>query len=296
VPNISPVFSKFAEAVNSLKQQAVRLELSGSLPSYAKFIKTAQGLIQSGQRFYVPQSRNVIEGREYSKEVKNTIRLPFETTVLLTETFLREPDEPTWQITIAVDEKISSKHNLINLNNVHSDDYKYFLIAAVRDPSDGTWGILPAIGVCFIPFDEVGIKFNAGIVTEMKEHPLIEQLNPLVELESNYCDINNLCILLGLHNVNKQEQLPPLALNKKRVISNKIPFSSYHVLTVDGETWDKSSSRSESEDHYFRSHFRRGHIRRLDESRRVWVRSCFVHGNLPGFVEKDYQVQAAAAR
>jgi hypothetical protein len=41
-----------------------------------------------------------------------------------------------------------------------------------------------------------------------------------------------------------------------------------------------------------RLHLRRGHIRRLDESRTVWVQSCVV-GAEPGAVLKDYRVTPA---
>jgi len=97
----------------------------------------------------------------------------------------------------------------------------------------------------------------------------------------------NLLTLLGLSNIKTEVESAPEKLQKSRRAKGKMPLYSYHILSVDGVRNDKSivpmSSGKE-----FRSHIRRGHIRRIDHDRRVWVRPCFVHGRIDGFVDKDY--------
>jgi hypothetical protein len=81
---------------------------------------------------------------------------------------------------------------------------------------------------------------------------------------------------------------PSARLNKKRLLHDRQPLYSYHVLVVDGECWDRPETAQSDEKGGVRSHLRRGHIRRLDETRHVWVRATYVHGSRPGFVDKDY--------
>jgi hypothetical protein len=96
--------------------------------------------------------------------------------------------------------------------------------------------------------------------------------------------------MLSLHNVSTKEIASPAALNKKRQRNGKLPLYDYHVLAVDGsEVYGRDSD--DKTDREIRSHFRRGHIRRLDETRRVWVRATIVHGSAKGFVDKDYDVR-----
>jgi hypothetical protein len=98
----------------------------------------------------------------------------------------------------------------------------------------------------------------------------------------------NLCVMLNLHNVKAIKQHIPAKLQKKRERSGKVPLYSYKVLDVAGDVWDGHDSTGEGSG--VRSHMRRGHIRRLDEIRKVWVRATIVHGSIPGFVDKEYVV------
>jgi len=95
--------------------------------------------------------------------------------------------------------------------------------------------------------------------------------------------------MLALKNVRPQIDEPPPKLNKKRAASGKLPLYAYHVLEVDGEVWGPHSKGDGSAE--YRSHLRRGHIRRLSDGRAVWVRATYVHGRMPGFVSKDYAVK-----
>jgi len=90
--------------------------------------------------------------------------------------------------------------------------------------------------------------------------------------------------------ISPRELHPNKKVNRRRRGCNKLPLYSYHVLNVDGNLWAAPENKSEDPTG-LRSHFRRGHVRRLqDPPRKVWVRATLVHGSRPGFVDKDYQV------
>lgn len=79
-----------------------------------------------------------------------------------------------------------------------------------------------------------------------------------------------------------------VALNKKRITNGKSPFSDYHILTIRPS---RTERRERTGTHASpRQHLRRGHIRRLDETRTVWVNQCIVGSMAHGVVDKDYKM------
>lgn len=73
-----------------------------------------------------------------------------------------------------------------------------------------------------------------------------------------------------------------------------LPFDSYHILTIDipvssGDGHLTGGHRSP------REHLRRGHIRHLADSRRIWVNATVVAaGRGAGVVTKDYAIRCSA--
>jgi hypothetical protein len=61
--------------------------------------------IRSGGRFYLPEARNVLEERTIDAEAKALIRLPYDCTVVLSETYITDGEVhlPTWKISIAIE-------------------------------------------------------------------------------------------------------------------------------------------------------------------------------------------------
>ena len=93
-------------------------------------------------------------------------------------------------------------------------------------------------------------------------------------------------------NVIQLENNPAKMTNRRRIEKGKIPFFTYRTLhiTGDGGTGGEETGTHASP----RLHFRRGHIRRISEDRRVWVRSCLVGDKTQGFAGKDYKVRMPA--
>lgn len=91
------------------------------------------------------------------------------------------------------------------------------------------------------------------------------------------------------------EQHAPRKPNKNA--KNALPFDTYHTLTVDIPKKSGASDPRGGSHAAPREHLRRGHIRRLDDNRRIWVNSCVVSaGRGFGKVEKDYRVRSAEHR
>ena len=102
-----------------------------------------------------------------------------------------------------------------------------------------------------------------------------------------------LCFLNVLQCKNVQlERSDPKKAGKK--IKTALPFDTYHVLTIDVP--DKAGDGASTGGHRSpREHLRRGHIRRLADSRRIWVNATVVAaGRGAGVVTKDYAVRCAA--
>lgn len=100
-----------------------------------------------------------------------------------------------------------------------------------------------------------------------------------------------LCEMLACVNVSAESVSVPSALAAKRARTGKKPLYDYHVLKVGGDSWHYERPHGGGSSDGYRSHLRRGHVRRLDEARRTWVRATFVHGAVDGFVDKDYEVK-----
>lgn len=88
------------------------------------------------------------------------------------------------------------------------------------------------------------------------------------------------------------ERSEPKKLGKK--IKSVLPFDSYHFLTIKVPA-EASHGSSTGWHRSPREHLRRGHIRRLSDSRRIWVNATVVAAGKGGKVEKSYKLSAATA-
>jgi len=263
-------------------------------PEWREFgLAVAQSLI-TAQRFYLPGAAWVLTGKEIDEEVKNLIRLPFDTIAILTETQFNDTDlgkTDSWMITLACEIR---KRIDVGSSVLARRGFSLASLALIPDPDGGRdfWFLQPISVFCELPENISGFVLHPHVLpmrtTTMQalEEAGIRTWGK--ELIDDASSVMNLCALLGLHNVETIEQNAPAKVQKKRSAGGKSPLYSYHVLSVDGEIWDKSMRLPSNGGEGLRSHLRRGHIRRLDSGRRVWVRAAYVHGRKPGFVDKDY--------
>lgn len=243
--------------------------------------------IINGQRFVMPDAGEMTDGKrisDYSDALKN---LPFPKVALLREhpQSGEQDSGAVWQIIVAVaaeatDYCVGASCDWWIAECVYFGALSKLKGEEIWVPSR-PWGMKYSEaegGVVF--FDHAGSEAEErALVGYASEHEPRGAFNGLCEL----------LVMLSLSNVGTKRVDPPKFLNRKRVQRGKLPLYDYHVLTIDGaEVYGRESSASD--DRRIRSHFRRGHIRRLDDSRRVWVRASYVHGRADGFVDKDYKV------
>lgn len=96
--------------------------------------------------------------------------------------------------------------------------------------------------------------------------------------------------VLQCSNVRAERIDVPSPLVKKRARRGE-PSFAYHVLTIPGasDNRDEHGGTHSSP----RQHLRRGHIRRLPNTRKIWVNACVVGRREDGSTEKDYRVALA---
>lgn len=257
--------------------------------------------LPKAQCFYLPPDIHIIDGpagRDH-RDFMELYELPYARTVVMTEREFKPhpddiaagyPDEPIWMqaLTLFVD---GSKADIkITLDDGASPSVDPWIVAVEltrhKIASKGFW--LPNSPIILITKDTqlapvpvptpLGHKFmrdNGWNAVELMKH---SGLHPFI-------DIINLCILLGLRNVRVSEQKPS---NVARAMAHDLALYTFKVLEVNGDLWQCPLSEHPGTGIGYRSYLRRGHIRRITEDQRVWVRAHMVHGKREGFVEKDY--------
>lgn len=98
------------------------------------------------------------------------------------------------------------------------------------------------------------------------------------------------CLTVNCENIGTYSIEPPAALNKKREGKGKEPLYIFKVLTIPGEANSPQAIGAGDERNKTRMHLRRGHLRRLQSEKVVWVRHTIVGSGERGVVEKDYKV------
>ena len=104
----------------------------------------------------------------------------------------------------------------------------------------------------------------------------------------------NLFYILGCSNVDTADNPAPAALNKKRSKAGKFPVLEYKTLILKLDAQRTSGQAAGGTHASPRVHLRRGHVRRLESGRRVWVQACVV-GSTHGMILKDYKISTAGS-
>lgn len=97
-----------------------------------------------------------------------------------------------------------------------------------------------------------------------------------------------LCLINALACSNVSTAQAETRVARKKTKRNVIGFDTYHYLTITQFGGSKRYGSSASESRSVREHLRRGHIRRLDDGRRIWVNAAVVNAGIGAKVSKDY--------
>jgi len=68
------------------------------------------------------------------------------------------------------------------------------------------------------------------------------------------------------------------------------PFDDYHILTIESPKAAASDGGHGGSHRSPREHLRRGHIRRLEDGRKLWINATVVNAGVGGKVSKDYRI------
>ena len=129
---------------------------------------------------------------------------------------------------------------------------------------------------------------------------LIDMLGPDLAISNGVKDAGeeitalvSLLAALSCSNVKMHTEPVPEKLNLKRAKNKKLPFYEYKVLKVETKTTKGVASNTGltiTGRQSPREHLRRGHIRRISESRRVWVQQAIIGSGKKGSFEKSFQL------
>lgn len=256
-------FTLFDEALSALSAYASPMN-----PYHGASQPIING-IRQGQRFFVPYGGGPIANRKFS-DFYGTMRLPYPVTVVAAEAEMEDAEDSiTWIIVCRQ-----------GVDDVGFD----FHIAVKNLDLKGTWLPVPKGNVSV---GDEGLRFT--VYDSFLARQLAPGFSPSRTFGPIVSSVVALCVMLSLQNVKTESIDPSPAMNAKRKAKGKRPLYSYKILNVDGERWE-SNGCDTGDGQGYRSHLRRGHIRRLSDDRAVWVRATYVHGRMAGFVDKDYNV------
>lgn len=131
---------------------------------------------------------------------------------------------------------------------------------------------------------EVSAKFVGPDAEKIEAQPLMHVM-VLAVLE--------LCEALSCSNVDSEVMEPvDQRKNAKRIKQGKLPMYETRRLVIKAPITRVAASpaQGDSDRQGPREHLRRGHIRRLQDGRRIWVQSCVVGSRENGVIHKSYAV------
>ena len=294
-------------------------------PRQKRFLEMAE-FIETQPKFYVPDM--FYTGGKESQEVgtrnDNLIRLPYPKVVVLMDEITKSPnfsevqhadhrakdlmryrpEEDYIKRSIEAQDKLSHRPTVVLAEQFEGDDDIEVMI--------GSWNALNkewnpfAAKALMIP-DEWGYKLRLS-TNDFATNLHLARVRDMVkdrsfatawevvndQFKGLTISLTFLHMLLSLENVEiKKRGAPKLSVvgsrNQKKKHKARKSFD-YHVLSINGETWDSPYENVGGGHGGVRSHLRRGHIRRFSNGKTTWVRAAYIKGSKEGFVKKDYDV------
>ena len=166
------------------------------------------------------------------------------------------------------------------------DEKTNWVMCAQRGRKDKRWRTLFPLSVTRLPNKEW--RFEEIIQTDKPRNPFKTRKD---SIESSFALAKNVFYVIGCSNVEMVKNQPPEALNKKRARTGKLPILEYKTLALKVTAPSQQQNQLGGTHASPRLHLRRGHVRRLQSGRRVWVQPCVV-GSPHGAIVKDYRITA----
>lgn len=292
--------SRFAgEAIESL--EGLCRIIAARQPKSLRGMRETLRVLGKAARFSLPENGVLLDLKDYRQDFAGMLRLPYPCLTL--EYRNTRPAEPwlipssktivlCWQGDYATEFRIEAEPpDVVYFTHIWFDDEQ-----GEWEPSSVAWGFRPnelrpdpTNGIAVEGFHHFPCHIEAydRLLSENDDRWLEQDLARCFE------PLLGFCLTVNCENVQTAEVAPPAKLNAKRVKNGKQPLDSYHVLVLPGG--DASAPQGGSAHRQGpRSHWRRGHLRRLGEGRVVWVRHALVGNRELGNVQKEYRVEADA--
>lgn len=173
--------------------------------------------------------------------------------------------------------------NLINLYSMcYATEFKRFVLYCASLTINKNWYL-------------GGSKVNAQNHRLLSCYDFVQKEDMLVDFASDIGSSLEFLEAVSCSNVDKElYNKSDIARNNRRIKKNKKPiFEAYRLTVRVPGSANKSESIIGSGRQGPREHLRRGHIRRINDGRKIWVNSCVVGNRSNGIIQKDYNIVAA---
>jgi hypothetical protein len=155
------------------------------------------------------------------------------------------------------------------------------------DPA-GKWAPMEAVGIRLDDYIDRTVKQPSGGPSFKVILPRERHIQwPLSDYQDELSVLMHFLNAISCSNVKSERLNTP-----KKKVKSALPFDEYRVLTIDCPK--ASAGNGHSRDGINRSpreHLRRGHIRRLEDGRRLWINATVVNAGKGGKTSKDYTVR-----
>lgn len=218
--------------------------------------------IRGAQKFIIPSNGRVMPDVELRGLDGTELRLPFQTIAI--EFVDREGNG---RITLAWETA-----DLINMVHI------------VRLASEKDIGWTPT---CLLSMPTMRYIDASGV-------PVVSASDgecPDMLAHESWAEVLSLLNALACSNV-RIELSPAKAVHKAMRKKGALPFDDYHILTIDVPGRGQGDGLGQGGHRSPREHLRRGHIRRLEDGRKLWINATVVNPGIGGKVSKDYHVRA----
>jgi hypothetical protein len=230
-------------------------------------------------RFILPDGGEILEDREFRAVEDTVLRLPFPVIAL---EYFENTHNPVGIHTVK-----SSKRMVIAYEVFENEEIFIRIIPISWIDELQVWQPLPPISLN-TKAKGSDLKVIDRETWELKCIHLHNYANYIFNV-SDY--MNEAVALFSFLNALACSNITTEKLSRKGPLNPRgmVPFDEYHVLTlpshrsIDG-TDQGGSHRSP------REHLRRGHIRRLSDSRKIWVNAAIVNCGIGSKTKKDYAI------
>lgn len=232
---------------------------------------SACDLAQKAQKFMLPLTGRLLDDKQFrALDETQPLRLPF--SVIALEFFA--------DVKSTLESGTSSKRIVI----AQEEADRIWVHPVWWNDERKKW-------ICFHPFSIPSIGYlDRSIVAPDGQ----VTMNIRAAVDSNPADMtDDLGCILGFLNALQCSNVRTDTIQPRKAgktVKAALTFDEYHILTI--ETASSSDAQNAGGSHRSpREHLRRGHIRRLESGRKIWINAAIIGaGKGAGKISKDYQV------